>query len=66
MELDTEYVKSVSSWDSGGGIVVDVVELKDGRVLGTTDESVVLYPSMEAMEEGESDEAAGLCTSLTC
>ncbi|MBD9363772.1 hypothetical protein [Methylomonas fluvii] len=60
MELDTEYVKSVSSWDSGGGILVDIVELKSGRVLGITDESVVLYPSMAALEEGEADEAAGM------
>ncbi len=60
MELDTEHVKSVSSWDSGGGVVVDIVELKDGRVLGVTDESVVLYPSMEALEEGEADDVAGI------
>lgn len=60
MELETEYVKSVSSWDSGGGIMVDIVELKDGRVLGITDESVVLYPSMEALEGGEADEVAGI------
>lgn len=60
MELDTEYVKSVSSWDSGGGIMIDVIELKDGRVLGITDESVVLYPSMEALEEGEANDVAGV------
>lgn len=60
MELDTEYVKSVSSWDSGGGIVIDILELKDGRVLGITDESVVLYPSMEALEEGEADDNSGV------
>jgi hypothetical protein len=60
MELGTEYIKSISSWDSGGGIVIDIVELKDGRVLGITDESVVLYPSMEALESGESDDTAGM------
>jgi len=60
MELGTEYIKSISSWDSGGGIVIDIVELKDGRVLGITDESVVLYPSMDALEEGEADDAAGV------
>jgi hypothetical protein len=49
--METEYVKTVSSWNSGGGIIVDVVELKDGRVLGITDESVVLYESMEALQE---------------
>jgi hypothetical protein len=60
MELGTEYIKSISSWDSGGGIVIDIVELKDGRVLGITDESVVLYPNMDALEEGESHDAAGM------
>ncbi|WP_374090125.1 hypothetical protein [Methylomicrobium lacus] len=60
MELGTEYIRSVSSWDSGGGITVDIVELSDGRVLGITDESVVLYPNMEALESGESDDAAGV------
>jgi len=60
MELGTEYIKSISSWDSGGGIVIDIVELKDGRVLGITDESVVLYPSMDTLEEGEADDAAGV------
>jgi hypothetical protein len=60
MELGTEYIKSISSWDSGGGIVIDIVELSDGRVLGITDEAVVLYPNMEALEEGESDNAAGM------
>jgi hypothetical protein len=59
MELGTEYIKSISSWDSGGGIVIDIVELKDGRVLGITGESVVLYPNMDALEEGESYNAAG-------
>ncbi|MGZ4011068.1 MAG: hypothetical protein ACXVLF_08950 [Flavisolibacter sp.] len=60
MELGTEYIKSISSWDSGGGIVIDIVELKDGRVLGITDESVVLYPNMDALEEGESHNEAGM------
>lgn len=58
--LQTEFIKAVSSWDSGGGITVDLVELKDGRVLGITDESVVLYPSMEALQDGESMPDAGM------
>ncbi|MCK9608833.1 MAG: hypothetical protein M0R33_20530 [Methylomonas sp.] len=60
MEQKLEYVRSVSSWDSGGGIVVDVVELADGRVLGITDESVVLYPNMDALQDGEADNGAGM------
>lgn len=41
------HIKSVTSWDSGGGIEVDLVELADGRVLGITDEVVVLYKNMD-------------------
>lgn len=44
---DLSHIKSVTSWDSGGGIEVDLVELADGRVLGITDESIVLYKDME-------------------
>lgn len=57
--FETEHIRAVSSWDSGGGIVVDVVELADGRVLGITDESVLLYASLEALEEGEPADGAG-------
>jgi len=60
MEQKFEYVRSVSSWDSGGGIVVDIVELADGRVLGITDESVVLYPNIDALQDGEPDNEAGM------
>lgn len=52
MEQKFEYVNSVSSWDSGGGIIV---ELADSRVLGITDESVVLYANMEALQEGDAE-----------
>jgi hypothetical protein len=53
---DLIHIKSVTSWDSGGGMQVDLVELTDGRVLGITDESVVLYADMEeAMGSGEAN-----------
>jgi hypothetical protein len=60
MEQKSEYVRSVSSWDSGGGIMVDIVELADGRVLGITDESVVLYPNLDALQDGEANNEAGM------
>jgi hypothetical protein len=60
MEQKSEYVRSVSSWDSGGGIIVDIVELADGRVLGITDESVVLYPNLDALQDGEANNEAGM------
>jgi len=46
-------VKRVSEWDTGGDVIVDIVELKDGQVLGITEDSVVLYESMEDLEIGE-------------
>jgi len=58
--LPAEHIRAVSSWDSGGGIIVDIVELADGRVLGVTDESVVLYPSLDALQEGQADTGAGV------
>jgi hypothetical protein len=58
MEVKAEYIRSISTWDSGGGINIDVIELTDGRVLGITDESVVLYKNMESLEEGETDAQA--------
>lgn len=51
--LETEYIREISSWDSGGGIIIDIVELADGRVLGITDDSVVLYSNLEALQNGE-------------
>ena len=49
----TERIKSVSTWDSGAGIELDIVELADGRVLGISDEVVILYKSMEDLEMGD-------------
>lgn len=51
-----ENIKNVSEWDSGGGIVIDVIELKDGRVLGITEGVVVLYKNMDDLTEGNPSE----------
>lgn len=58
--LEAQYIRAVSSWESGGGIIVDIIELTDGRVLGVTDESVVLYPSIDALQDGQPTDSAGL------
>ena len=54
--MDLENITEVGTWDSGGGQVLDLLTLKDGRVLVVSDESVVLYTSMEDLEEGEAKE----------
>lgn len=52
MKVETDRIKSVSTWDSGGGIELDLIELTDGRVLCVSDEAVVLYKDMDDLEAG--------------
>ena len=47
------FITEISSMDTGGGCIVDFVHLKDGRILGINDESVVLYKSMEQFGNGD-------------
>ena len=47
------FIADISSMDTGGGCIVDFVHFKDGRVLGITDECVVLYKSMEQFGDGD-------------
>ena len=51
--MELEYIKELSTWDSGGGVTLDLIELKDGRVLAINDEVVVLYKDMEDLMAGE-------------
>lgn len=53
MNVETDRIKSVSTWDSGGGIELDLIELTDGRVLCISDEAVVLYKDMDDLEAGD-------------
>lgn len=53
MKVETDRIKSVSTWDSGGGIELDLIELADGRVLCISDEAIVLYKDMEDLETGD-------------
>ena len=50
------WIKQISSWDSGGGIELDIVELADGKVLAISEEAVVLYDSLDDLESGEGKE----------
>jgi hypothetical protein len=54
--MELENIAEISTWDSGGGQVLDLLTLKDGRVLVISEESVVLYESMEDLEEGEANQ----------
>ena len=48
MTIKTDYIKGLSSENTGGGCMVDFVHLWDGRVLGINGECVCLYPNYEA------------------
>lgn len=48
-----EFIEKVETINTGGNCHVDLVHLKDGRVLGVTDESVVVYPSREHFDCNE-------------
>lgn len=54
-KLDVNYISSVSCWDSGGGNMIDVVELNNGYVLAITDEYVVLYDNIDSLYNGGKD-----------
>ena len=53
VEMDLEYIKDASSWDSGGGIALDLIELKDGRVVAISDEAIVVYRNIEDLVVGD-------------
>ena len=44
---DLCFIKETYTQHTGGGCMVDFVELKNGKVLGISDELVVLYDSFE-------------------
>lgn len=48
-----EHIAEATTWDSGGGQVLDLLILKDGRVLVISEDAVVLCENMDAVEAGE-------------
>jgi hypothetical protein len=46
------YIDSVFTENTGGGSMVDFVQLKDGRILGINDECVVLFESIDDFYDG--------------
>lgn len=49
--MKCEFIHELQSFDSGGNCPVDLVVLKDGRVIGINEECAVLYPSLNAFYE---------------
>jgi hypothetical protein len=53
--MKTEFINKVETVNTGGGCLVDIITLWDGRVIGLNDECAVLYDSIEAFWDGGSN-----------
>lgn len=53
---DMEEIGSVETWESGGGISLDLVRLKDGSILVVSEEAIVLYADQDDLIGGENVE----------
>lgn len=51
-----EHIADTATWDSGGGQILDLLTLKDGRVLVISEDAIVLYANMDDLETGEARE----------
>ena len=54
------FIQEAYSEDTGGGFVCDVLVLKDGTVLVIGEESIVLYPEIEAWEGIDGNRQSGV------
>lgn len=50
--MKTTYVTKIETVSSGGGCMVDLITLSDGRVIGINDEAVGLYDTEEKFWNG--------------
>lgn len=55
--MNTTYITKIETVNTGGGCMVDLLTLSDGRVIGINDECVALYESMDTFDSGDSIEA---------
>jgi hypothetical protein len=51
--MDCEFIQEIETWGSGGQMM-DVVVLKDGRVLVITEHGIALYQDRATFESGGS------------
>ena len=49
--MDWEFIENIETWGSGGQMM-DVVALKDGRVLVITEHGISLYENRVAFDSG--------------
>jgi hypothetical protein len=55
VDYNAEHIRAIDTWQSGGGIMLDLIYLKDGTVLIISDELIGLYPNIEAFDTYEDD-----------
>ena len=57
--IHAAHLRNVDTWDSGGGVELDILELNDGTVLVVGDETVTFYSSLDEFwaeaEDGDED-----------
>lgn len=63
-EQKPSFIKKVWSDDTGGGVMVDYVELTNGKVIGLTDEVATAYANAEEVEAGEAYASMPLASPL--
>ena len=47
-----ENIQKIETIDTGGGMMVDLVTLKDGKVVGIGDDFIILYDDMKDAMDG--------------
>lgn len=45
--INAAHLRNVDTWDSGGGVELDILELNDGTVLVVADDTVAYYRSLD-------------------
>jgi hypothetical protein len=49
--MDCEFIEEIQTWGSGGHMM-DIVVLKDGRILVIAEFGIVIYDNWEAFNSG--------------
>lgn len=51
--MDLTHVKNSYTFNSGGNVMLDCLELSNGKLVVLSDDCVCIYPSKEYFDEGE-------------
>ena len=49
--MDCEFIQGIETWGSGG-YMMDIVVLKDGRILVVAEHGITIYPDRAAFDNG--------------